>query len=234
MSRWISHRGYCEHFTENSMAAFEEAYQKGFRHLETDIRMTKDKKLVLFHDESLERLAGRKEKISELYWKEIQSIQLPCGQSIPKFEDFLESFRNCDWTLDIKEPRGEEILQSLKKYSNFFQKREVRFVIWKSKHRALIQSQFPNTKIYEDLWNCRFAGLAAWMGLLDRISLRKSGIYSLPYKWKGKRLLSRTTVDAFHRQGAKVLAFLPKDENETMTALRSGVDEILTNNVPLA
>jgi glycerophosphoryl diester phosphodiesterase len=43
---------------ENSIAAFTMASALGFRYLETDIRVTRDGRLVCFHDDTLERVAS--------------------------------------------------------------------------------------------------------------------------------------------------------------------------------
>ncbi|HCG97806.1 MAG TPA: glycerophosphodiester phosphodiesterase, partial [Erysipelotrichaceae bacterium] len=40
------------------MAAFKLAGEYGFDYIETDIQVTKDKKLVLFHDNTLKRMYG--------------------------------------------------------------------------------------------------------------------------------------------------------------------------------
>ncbi|MHC4405787.1 MAG: glycerophosphodiester phosphodiesterase family protein, partial [Planctomycetota bacterium] len=56
---WISHRGYCgDGAVENSAAAFAAARAVGFRHVETDLRITADGRLVLAHDPSWSRLGG--------------------------------------------------------------------------------------------------------------------------------------------------------------------------------
>jgi glycerophosphoryl diester phosphodiesterase len=46
----IGHRGAPHHFPENTMASFEKALDLGANGFEFDICITKDKKLVLFHD----------------------------------------------------------------------------------------------------------------------------------------------------------------------------------------
>jgi glycerophosphoryl diester phosphodiesterase len=46
----IGHRGAPHHYPENTMASFQKALDLGANGLEFDICMTKDKKLVLFHD----------------------------------------------------------------------------------------------------------------------------------------------------------------------------------------
>ena len=53
----IAHRGYSLECPENTMIAYKEAYKKGFRILETDIKVTSDNVLVLLHDNTINSVA---------------------------------------------------------------------------------------------------------------------------------------------------------------------------------
>ena len=53
-----AHRGASEYYPENTMTAFEKALEMGANGIETDVQRTKDGKLVLFHDTTLERVTG--------------------------------------------------------------------------------------------------------------------------------------------------------------------------------
>ena len=70
MSKIIAHRGAHilgdRTLCENSAAAFQAAAEKGARWLETDVRLIADGSLVLFHDDDLQRIYQRKDKISAM------------------------------------------------------------------------------------------------------------------------------------------------------------------------
>jgi len=53
--RIIAHRGASGYAPENTMAAFERAVAMGATEVETDVAFTKDGRLLLFHDDTLER-----------------------------------------------------------------------------------------------------------------------------------------------------------------------------------
>jgi glycerophosphoryl diester phosphodiesterase len=53
--RIIAHRGASGYAPENTMAAFERAVALGATEVETDVAFTKDRRLLLFHDATLER-----------------------------------------------------------------------------------------------------------------------------------------------------------------------------------
>ena len=58
--RIIAHRGASGYAPENTMAAFERAVAMGATEVETDVAFTRDGKLLLFHDFTLERTTNGK------------------------------------------------------------------------------------------------------------------------------------------------------------------------------
>src|SRR5690606_24630448 len=69
----FAHRGGKAEFDENTIAAFEASYQKGLRGFETDIRITKDNQLVIFHDGDLKRIFDREGAIEQMTLKELKA-----------------------------------------------------------------------------------------------------------------------------------------------------------------
>lgn len=74
---------------ENSLAAFELACRSDYG-IELDIQLTKDKKIVVFHDYSLERMCGVKRRVSELTLAELKTLRLAgTNEQIPTFAEVL-------------------------------------------------------------------------------------------------------------------------------------------------
>ena len=72
----IAHRGDSAHAPENTLAAFRRAAEAGADGIEFDVRLTKDGEVVVFHDSSLNRIAGRKNKIIQLTADELRNIDV--------------------------------------------------------------------------------------------------------------------------------------------------------------
>ena len=53
----IAHRGYCSLFPENTLASIEAALYKCDL-VEFDLQLTKDERVILFHDRHLSRLTN--------------------------------------------------------------------------------------------------------------------------------------------------------------------------------
>lgn len=89
----FAHRGLHDaknNIPENSMAAFKKAVESGYG-IEMDIRETKDKKIVIFHDDSLKRMCNIDNEVNELTFDELQKFTLQeTNEKIPTFEEFLK------------------------------------------------------------------------------------------------------------------------------------------------
>jgi glycerophosphoryl diester phosphodiesterase len=70
----FAHRGGAYEFEENTLFAFRSSYERGIRGFETDIRMTKDGKLVILHDDSLDRTHNGKGPVEALDAETAKSI----------------------------------------------------------------------------------------------------------------------------------------------------------------
>lgn len=68
-----AHRGYSEKFPEGTRTAYLEAVNAGADGFECDVRLTRDKNIVCFHDRTLKRIAGRSGAVSRLSLIEIQN-----------------------------------------------------------------------------------------------------------------------------------------------------------------
>jgi len=67
-----AHRGYSEKFPEGSKIAYLEAVKAGADGFECDVRLTKDREIVCFHDRSLRRIAGKGTVISRATLAELK------------------------------------------------------------------------------------------------------------------------------------------------------------------
>ena len=72
----MGHRGSPTLITENTLPSFKKAIDQGVDGLEFDIRLSKDKQIVIFHDSNLKRLSARDDSITDLSLAELQTIVL--------------------------------------------------------------------------------------------------------------------------------------------------------------
>ena len=109
------HRGGDEVETENTIEAFKYSSDLGFVFIETDVQATKDGHVVIFHDATLERMAGVNKSVKELTLQEINEIDLLQGGKIPLLSEALETFPDLRFNIDIKtEEALEETIRIVK------------------------------------------------------------------------------------------------------------------------
>ena len=70
----LAHRGASGLRPENTMPAYELALANGADILELDVRMTRDGRVVVFHDKNAKRVTGRDALIRELDFAELRKL----------------------------------------------------------------------------------------------------------------------------------------------------------------
>jgi len=86
-----AHRGLHDgDIPENSIKAFEKAIDAGYA-IELDVRLTKDGKIVVFHDKDLMRMTGLHGRIKNYTLQELKRLSLgDSGEKIPELREVLE------------------------------------------------------------------------------------------------------------------------------------------------
>jgi glycerophosphoryl diester phosphodiesterase len=69
-----AHRGASGYFPENTMIAFEKAIELGCDGIETDVQMTSDGVLVLFHDEEVSRTTDGIGLVKDYTYKNLRNL----------------------------------------------------------------------------------------------------------------------------------------------------------------
>ena len=113
----IAHRGGALLGTENSLSCIEKGIQTGADMVEVDLHLTADKRIVVCHDQSVDRTTNGKGKIEEMSLEEIQSLWLLnedgslSNETIPTLEQVLALCKGrCPLLLEIKKKRDDQYL----------------------------------------------------------------------------------------------------------------------------
>ena len=92
--KYIAHRGlHDEKIPENSLESFRAAVKQGFP-IEIDLHLTKDGKVVVFHDGTLKRMCGEDVCITDLTLREIKKFRLAgTDEQIPTLTECLDTVK---------------------------------------------------------------------------------------------------------------------------------------------
>jgi glycerophosphoryl diester phosphodiesterase len=70
----VAHRGYSVAAPENTMPAFESAYQVGAEAIEYDMQVTRDSHVIILHDQTVNRTTNGKGKIIDLTSSQVEKL----------------------------------------------------------------------------------------------------------------------------------------------------------------
>ena len=93
----IAHRGVTRNDQEITLPAFNQAFSEGADGLEIDVRLSKDEKPIIFHDEDTSRLFDKNLEIKNTMYSELQALgnkenQIPLLNEVL---DFLPQNKEC-------------------------------------------------------------------------------------------------------------------------------------------
>ncbi len=72
----LGHRGLPHHHQENTLAGLRRAVALGLDGVELDVMLTRDERVVVFHDEEVSRLTDGTGKLAELTWDELSRLRV--------------------------------------------------------------------------------------------------------------------------------------------------------------
>lgn len=180
----IAHRGlHDQNNPENSMGAFKQAVLKNYG-IELDVHITKDKKVVVFHDDHLKRMTGDHRYIKDCTYQELLKLKLgDSSYRIPLLSEVL-AFVHGKVPIIIELKRDQkigvlekEVIKILDSYSGFFAVKSFRVssVLW----FRLIRKHY----VRGQLANHPISLLVNWLIQPDFISYN---VKNLPNKWIAK------------------------------------------------
>lgn len=115
----IGHRGRPgePRFGENTLLSFRKAVLLGANAIEYDLRRTRDGKIVVIHDATVDRTTNGKGAVSDLSYDELLELDAGFGEPIPLWRDVLREFswRNVFQNIELKEAGlSAEVLQIIR------------------------------------------------------------------------------------------------------------------------
>jgi len=96
----VAHRGYSGRYPENTLLAYQAAYQHGARYMELDLQLSSDRVPVLHHDSSLMRMANVDADVRDTKAKHFKAMSAAYAK---RFEDefadneFTTFKKYCKW-----------------------------------------------------------------------------------------------------------------------------------------
>lgn len=87
---------------ENTVRAFQNAVDLGFRYLETDVHTTRDGVLVAFHDDTLDRVSDVAGHLRDMTSDELVDVRVGGREAVPTMDELFETFPDINFNIDLK------------------------------------------------------------------------------------------------------------------------------------
>lgn len=225
----FAHRGGALENEENTWPAFEHAVALGYSHIETDVRPSRDGVAVVFHDETLERMAGRPEAVADLDWADLARVETLAGNRLPRLDDLLAAWPDRFINLEPKSDASvEPIAEAVRRCNalhricvgSFDQRRVERL-------RALLGPGLCWSPAHLGVARLWFAGWGAPAGDLP------FPVVQAPPTWGGIPVVTRRLAAAAHARGIDVHVWTVDAEKDIDRYIEIGVDGIMTDRPSL-
>ena len=246
MPRVVAHRGDSHNYPENTLEAFLSAVRMGVDVIETDVHLTKDKKIVIWHDPTLERNTDGSGRVEDHTLAELK--RLDAGYTFSGDGGRSHPFRN----KNVRMATLSEALEACPRQ---------RFnVDLKSKDPAIVE-QFEQVVLEHDaqdrvlcasfhlenlrLMRRRNPGILTSLttlevlpllikqktGLLPRdLGLDRTAVFQVPVSQWGIRVITPRFISAFHERGSVIQVWTINDEREMRRLFNMGVDTVMTDD----
>lgn len=123
-----AHRGASMYAPENTISAFNKAIDLNSDGIELDLRRTKDNKIVVFHDEKINKKSSGIGKVIDYTYEELRKndfgswfSNLFKDEKIILFEDFAKMYlnKNLYFSVELKDPKIEkDVIKIINMYAS--------------------------------------------------------------------------------------------------------------------
>ena len=224
-----AHRGASKIYPENTMSAFIGAKQLNADVIELDVQQTKDRKLVVSHDQNLKRTANINKNIIDLTYKEISSYDVGrfkdekyTGETIPLLSEVLEFAKENNIKLNIELKVNNKEIDFEKQIIDLVNEYNMKdnVVLASFSYHAL-----ENIKSIDSSFITVFLSNNAISGIEY---LNSADVYSIEHTHINEDLVNR-----IHNVGKKIYAWTVDNEYMINKMINYNVDSIITNDIEL-
>jgi len=231
----IGHRGYPAKFPENTLAAFEGAMQAGCDMIELDVTLSRDRKVVVIHDDTLDRTTNGKGPVLERTLEEIKRLDAGSwfaprfsAERIPELSEVMElTAGRCMLNIEIKQSAFEAGYPI-----DAIEHQVVTLVRAGGAMDRVIISSFDK-RILERIAAMDAPPAIAYISdhgvdkrALDMLLAMKAFSWHPSFK-----VLTRDQVDMLHTAGLKVFPWTINTRAEAEKVLALGVDGLICNEL---
>jgi glycerophosphoryl diester phosphodiesterase len=219
---------------ENTLASFEKAVAAGVDYIETDVNASADGVAIASHDPTLQRIAGRPDRIADLTLEQLLEIDLGGGVRFVTLADVLAAHPSIRFNIDIKsEDAAGPAARAIQDAGALDRVLLTSFST--RRRRAAVDLLGGRVAASASAGEFVPALLAAKLGLvpLVRALLRRVDAVQIPLTIFRMRTTTPRMVRRLHAAGVEVHVWTINDVAVARALLEHGVDGIVTDRADL-
>jgi len=227
-----AHRGASTHAPENTIAAFERAIDDEADGLELDVRDAACGAIVVAHDPTIERLAGRPGEVASMSASELAALELTTlagrTRGMPKLDDVIDLALGANTQLNIElkgdvpsRIRTTRLLAALLKRRASREREAMLVSSFRPEMLALLRGLSTQIRV-AFLFDQKNTGSARAEAL--RLALRPDGVHPI------HTLATREATARWKQLGHFVNVWTVDDEARLQSLARDGVDGVIVND----
>lgn len=224
----IGHRGARGHLAENTLPSIAKAIELGVDGIEIDIFKCASGELVVFHDQTLEKLTNSKGYIEQLTLDSIRKIDVLNGFTIPTLEEVLDLI-NGRVFLNIELKGTQTALLTNEIILSYFERKE-----WDLSKILISSFNWEELEIFYSVNSEVSIAILTEDDPLDAIPIAKQlNAVAINPEYVS---LNTGNIDKIKKEGLKIFTWTVNDPQEIKDVITLGVDGIITDfpeRVPL-
>ncbi len=231
-----AHRGGAHHpeieGLENTVKAFAHAYELGYRHLETDVHVTRDGVLLAFHDDVLDRVSDGTGAVADLTAEEVSTARIGGSEPIPTLAELFDALPEAHFNIDLKSPGTVQAL--------------VDFLDERGASDRVVVASFSSARLRDfrrltrglvrtsaHAWEVAAYRLSPTATIARWLTPGRPVALQIPHHHNGLRLVTPGLVKRAHRNGVQVHVWTIDDRDEMNVLVDRGVDAIMTDRTDI-
>lgn len=230
----IAHRGFRAKYPENTLIAFQAALDAGVTMIELDVMHTRDSKLVVMHDKTLDRTTNGRGPVNSYFLRELKKLDAGswfnpafASQYVPELKEVLELVQGRALiNIEIKQEPDD-----IPRPSDAIEEQVVELVNQKNARDTVLISSFDRAV----LERIRLLKNPPALALISRDPADSSTIAICKrlkiFSWHPNHaILSQEQVNLMHSAGIRVFPYNADTPEEVERMFGMQVDGIISND----
>jgi glycerophosphoryl diester phosphodiesterase len=241
----MGHRGAKGSLPENTFVSFDRARQEGVNILESDMQITKDGVVVLFHDDTVDRVTngtGLVEEFTLAQLKELDAaysfsldggVTFPLrgkGHTVPTLKEAFDRYPDMRFNLDLKSKNPklvEKVIENIRDNN-----REDTVALASFYHKPIKKVRKQAEKAGLDIMTCASNFEIVKLLVASKLGLpsyKKPMALEVPRKSGSINVITDKFIKYAHDNNHHVIAWTINDKKEMSELIEMGVDGIITD-----